>query len=168
MHHLTARLVSDERGLSKLETLGLLALIATLLAMIPLVRDVVLDVVGFFYNQTDPATGERTDFSTLILGITIAVGAVLVFVGSVYLVLWTDLGTRLAFLVVGAALTGWMTINGVLFVVFAPRGVRPENLEGLSAVQQKIPAIAMTVGSLVLFVMFLVALDRYEKEEEPA
>lgn len=154
-----------ERGVGKLEILGFAFAIAFVLAMIPIVREIAGDVLGFFFNQTDPETGERTAMSTMLLGIFIGVGAVVVFVGAGYLLLWTNLGTKLAFLVTGAALTGWMTINGVLFVVFSPRGIRPANLEGLNAVQFRIPAIAMTVGSLVLFVMFILALDRYEAEE---
>ena len=88
----------------------------------------------------------------------------MVFVGAVWLVLYTDVGARLGFLLTGAALFGWLTINGVLFTVFAPRGIRPESLEGLDAFEIRVPAIAMTLGSFVLFVMFLVALDRYERD----
>jgi hypothetical protein len=29
----------------------------------------------------------------------------------------------------------------------------------------RIPAIAMTLGSLILFAMFVIALDRYERDE---
>jgi hypothetical protein len=155
----------SERGVSKLEVLGLLFAIAFILGMIPFVRDIVGDVVGFFFNQRDPVTGERTTLSTALLGIVIAVGSVVTFIGAGYLLLWTNLGTKLAFLIVGAVTAGWLMINGILFVVFAPRGIRPADLEGLNAIQVHIPAIALAVGSLVLFVMFLVALDRYEAEE---
>lgn len=155
----------NERGVSKLEILGLLFAIGFVLAMIPFVREVVGDAVGFFFNQTDPDTGERSEFSTFLLGIGITIGSIVVFVGAGYLLLWTNLGTKLAFLVSGAALTGWLTINGVLFVVFAPRGIRPADVEGLNAIQVRIPAIAMTLGAAVLFVMFILALDRYEAEE---
>lgn len=155
----------NERGVSKLEILGLLFVIGFFLAMIPFVREVAGDVIGFFFNQTDPDTGERTEFSTFLLGIGITIGSIVVFVGAGYLLLWTNLGTKLAFLVTGAALTGWMTINGILFVVFAPRGIRPADVEGLNAIQVRIPAIAMTLGAAVLFVMFVLALDRYEAEE---
>ena len=34
----------------------------------------------------------------------------------------------------------------------------------LDAFEIRIPALAMTLGAFVLFVMFLVALDRYEKD----
>ena len=158
------RLVDDERGLSALEWLGVVAMIALLLAMIPFVREAIQDLAGYIFNQHDDA-GDLTDFSQAMLGIGITIGAILVFVGSVWLILYTDLGLRLSFLVSGAALFGWLTIGGALFVAYAPRGVRPANLEGLNALQMRIPAIAMTLGSLILFAMFVIALDRYEKDE---
>ena len=85
-----------------------------------------------------------------------------VFPGSVWLLLYTNLGTRLSFLVAGAALTGWSAINGLLFVIYAPRGPRPPNIEGLNAFQIRIMPGAMMLGSLVLFIMFLIALSRLE------
>lgn len=157
--------MDTDRGAGKLEVIGLLFAMAFLLAMIPIVRETTVDAIGFFFDQRDPVTGERTTLSTALLGIAITIGAVLTFIGAGYLVLSTNLGAKLAFLIIGAVATGWLTINGILFVVFAPRGIRPADLEGLNAIQMRIPAIAMTVGALVLFVMFLVALDRYEAEE---
>ncbi len=91
--------------------------------------------------------------------------AIVAFIGAGYLLLSTNLGTRLAFLVTGAATFGWLTIGSLLFVIYAPRGLRPANLEGLNAFQIRIPAIALTLASLILFVMFVLALDRYEQEE---
>ena len=158
--------VRDERGLSKLEWLGLIGLIASLLAMIGPVRDLTVNLIGTVFNQVDPETGHPNDFSIAMRGFAIAGGAVLVFVGSGYFIMWTNLGKRLAFLLIGAATFGWMVINGILFVVYAPRGIRPENLEGLDALQIRLPAIAMTVGSLMVFLMFAVALSRYEAEAE--
>lgn len=158
--------VRDERGLSKLEWLGLIGLIASLLAMIGPVRDLTVSLIGTVFNQVDPETGHPNDFSTAMRGFAIAGGAVLVFVGTGYFIMWTNLGKRLAFLLIGAATFGWMVINGILFVVYAPRGIRPENLEGLDALQIRLPAIAMTVGSLMVFLMFTVALSRYEAEAE--
>jgi hypothetical protein len=125
----------------------------------------VVDLIGFFFDRRDPVTGERTTLSMALLGIAITIGAIVTFIGAGYLLLWTNLGAKLAFLVIGVVTMGWLTINGILFIVFAPRGIRPEDLEGLNAIQMRIPAIAMTLGALVLFVMFLVALDRYEAEE---
>ncbi len=154
-----------EAGLSRLELLGVVAFVVVLLAMVPFVRETFAHLVGLLFARRDPDTGKLTAFSQMLQGIGITVGALAVFVGSGWLILATNLGRRLAFLVVGAATTGWLTIGGFLFVVFAPRGIRPANIEGLNAVQMRIPAIAMTLGALVLFLMFLVALDRYERED---
>ena len=88
------------------------------------------------------------------------------FVGTGWFLLWVNVGKRLAFLLTGAATFGWLVINGILFIVYAPRGIRPANLEGLNAFQLRLPAIAMTLGSLLLFAMFAVALTRYEADAE--
>jgi hypothetical protein len=153
----------DERGLSTLEWIGLLGLIAVILAMIPFVRETAQDLVGVLYDRRDEA-GELTDFSVTMRGVTITLAAVVTFVGSAWLVLATDVGTRLSFLVVGVAAFGWLTISGILFVVYAPRGIRPSDIEGLNALQIRVPAIAMAIGAFILFVMFLLALDRYEAD----
>jgi hypothetical protein len=153
----------DERGLSTLEWIGLLGLIAVILAMIPFVRETVQDLVGVLYDRRDEA-GELTDFSVTMRGVTITLAAVVTFIGSAWLVLATDVGTRLSFLVVGVAAFGWLTISGILFVVYAPRGIRPSDIEGLNALQLRVPAIAMAIGAFILFVMFLLALDRYEAD----
>jgi hypothetical protein len=153
----------DERGLSTLEWIGLLGLIAVILAMIPFVRETVQDLVGVLYDRRDEA-GELTDFSVIMRGVTITLAAVAVFIGSAWLVLATDVGTRLSFLVVGVAAFGWLTISGIMFVVYAPRGIRPSDIEGLNALQVRVPAIAMAIGAFILFVMFLLALDRYEAD----
>ncbi|MBT8213292.1 MAG: sugar transferase [Acidimicrobiia bacterium] len=117
------------------------------------------------FKQTDEA-GDVTQFSIAARGILVTVFSIAIFNGLGYLILMTNLGKRLAFLVGGAATFGWMAIGGTLFIIYAPRGIRPANLEGLNAFQTRIPAIAVTVGSLILFLMFVVALDRYEKEAE--
>jgi hypothetical protein len=153
----------DESGLSTLEWIGLLGLIAVILAMIPFVREAVQDLVGVLYDRRDEA-GELTDLSVTMRGVTITLAAVATFIGSAWLVLATDVGTRLSFLVVGVAAFGWLTISGILFVVYAPRGIRPSDIEGLNALQVRVPAIAMAIGAFILFVMFLLALDRYEAD----
>ena len=160
----TASKVRSEDGLSTLEALGLIAFIVSILAMIPFVREFAVNAVGVVFNQVDEDTGHINDFSVAMRGFAIAAGAVIVFIGSLALVLWTDVGKRLSFLLTGAAVFGWLTINGILFIVYAPRGIRPENLEGLNALQMRLPSIAMTVGSLVIMAMFLVALARYEAD----
>ena len=106
--------------------------------------------------------------SVVFRGLFVTVGSILIFYGSIYLLLYTNLGKKLGFLLSGAALFGWTTINSLLFVIYAPRGLRPDNLEGLNAFQIRLPSIALTLASLILFLMFMAALDRYESEEEGA
>lgn len=155
----------DESGLSTLEALGLVAFVISLLALVPAVREWVINLTGSVFDQVDPDTGEPNQFSTAMRGFAVVGGSVIVFIGSGWLLLWTDLGKRLAFLLTGAGTFGWLVINGILFIVYAPRGIRPANLEGLNAVQIRLPAIALTLASLVLLLMFLTALSRYEADE---
>ena len=157
--------VRGEAGLSTLEALGLIAFVVSLLAMIPFVREAAVNAIGVVFNQVDEDTGHINDFSVAMRGFAIAAGAVLVFIGSLALVLWTDVGKRLSFLLTGAAVFGWLTINGILFIVYAPRGIRPVNLEGLNAFQMRLPAIALTLAALILLLMFLTALSRYEADD---
>lgn len=162
----SARITADEAGLSKLELLGLVAFVLGVLAMIPFFRDLAINIVGVIFDQRDADTGELTDFSVAMRGFAIIGGALFVFIGSGWFLLWTNLGKRLAFLLTGAATFGWLVINGIFFVVYAPRGPRPANLEGLNAFQFRLPAIALTLGALVLFSMFAVALSRYENDTD--
>jgi len=171
MQHLNQikhRFSVEETGLSKLEVLGLVAFVVSLLAMIPIVREFVVDTIGLVFGQIDEETGEINAFSTAMRGFGITAGSVIVFIGSGWLLLWTNLGRRLAFLMVGAATFGWLTINGILFIVYAPRGLRPVDLEGLNAIQVRLPALAMTLGAFVLFLMFSIALSRYEQDSVEA
>jgi Flp pilus assembly pilin Flp len=164
----TRRFLADESGLSKLEWVGLIAFIGSLLYMVGPIRELIVNTIGIVFDQTAPATGEISDFSTAMRGIAIVGGAVIVFIGSGWLLLWTNLGRSLASLLTGAATFGWLTINGILFVVYAPRGIRPNDLEGLNAFQMRLPAIAMTLGAFILFLMFTIALSRYESENAEA
>ena len=160
---LAARIRKDESGLSSLEWLGIAAIIISVLAFIPPVRGALGDLYDAIFKQVDPETGEVTAFSVAARGILVTIVSVIAFVGTGFLLLYTNLGTKLAFLVTGAATFGWMVIGGALFIVYAPRGLRPRSVEGLNAFQIRIPSIAMTLGSLILFAMFVVALDRYER-----
>lgn len=165
LSRMVQRIQREESGITKLETLGLISFVAALLSMVPAVREFVVGLIGIVFGQMDPETGHPNEFSTFTRGVAIVTGAILVFIGSGWFLLWTNLGKRLSFLLTGAATFGWLVINGVLFIVYAPRGVRPENLEGLNSIQVRLPAIAMTAGSVVLFIMFYIALHRYETDE---
>lgn len=160
-----ADLSRDERGLSALEKIGILAILISILAFIPPVRSYVGDVYDTLFKNIDEATGEPTAASVAARGILVSIVSIVAFVGSGYLLLYTNLGQRLAFLVTGAATFGWMIIGSFLFVVYAPRGLAPATLEGLNAFQIRIPALALTLASLVLFLMFVAALDRYEHDD---
>jgi hypothetical protein len=99
-------------------------------------------------------------------GIVLTAAAVLVFFGSGYLLLYTNLGKRLGFLIAGAGVFGWATINSLLFVLYAPRGPRPVNFEGLNAWEIRLIPMTWMVVSAIIFAGFLVALNRLEEEED--
>jgi len=101
-----------------------------------------------------------------VTGIILTLVSVLLFYGSIYLFNYTNLGKRLGFLVTGAATFGWLTISSLLFVVYAPRGPRPDNVEGLNAFEIRIIPITFLVVSAILFLVFLVALHQYEETKE--
>jgi len=161
---ITKNLATDERGMSTLEKLGIFAAVLSLIVFIPAVRSVFGSLFDATLGQVDDA-GDLTSAAIMMRGILITIVAIVAFIGSGYLVLYTDLGSRLAFLVTGAATFGWLVIGSTLFVVYAPRGLRPANLTGLNAFQIRIPAIALTLAALILFLMFVAALDRYDKEQ---
>ena len=56
------------------------------------------------------ASGEKNLWDPTILGVLVVLSAVGLFCGSVYLLLGTNLGGRLGFLVAGACLTGFMRV----------------------------------------------------------
>jgi hypothetical protein len=101
-----------------------------------------------------------------VTGVLLTVAAVLVFFGTVYLLNRTNLGKKLAFLVTGAATFGWTSINSLLFVLYAPRGPRPADFEGLNAFEIRIIPLTFMLASLILFAMFVTALNRFEEEQE--
>jgi len=164
---MTRDLIEDERGLSTLERFGVFAAIVAILVFIPAVRSVLGELFDATLGQVDDE-GTLTGTAIALRGILITIVSIVAFVGTGYLLLYTNLGVRLAFLVTGAATFGWMVIGSLLFVVYAPRGLAPSNLQGLNAFQIRIPSIALTLASLILFLMFVVALDRYEKEQPEA
>lgn len=161
---LIRRVIEDERGMSGLERFGLFAAVVSILVFIPAVRSVLGELFDATLGQVDDE-GNLTGTAIALRGILITIIAIVSFIGTGFLLLYTDLGKRLAFLVTGAATFGWLVIGSMLFVVYAPRGLRPANLQGLNAFQIRIPAISLTLASLILFLMFVAALDRFDKEE---
>jgi hypothetical protein len=101
-----------------------------------------------------------------VTGVVLTLAAILLFYGSIYLLSLTNLGKRLGLLVTGAAVFGWLTITSMLFVIYAPRGPKPDNIEGLNAFEIRIIPITFLLVSLVLFLVFLIALNQYEEVQE--
>ena len=60
--------------------------------------------------------------NVFVTGILLFIGSIAVFYGSIWLINATNLGKKLAFLITGAAVSGWMAINSLLFVLYAPAG----------------------------------------------
>ncbi len=104
--------------------------------------------------------------NVFVTGIILTAVSVLLFYGAIYLFNHTNLGRRLGFLVTGAAVFGWLALNSMLFVVYAPRGPIPGSIEGLNAFEIRIIPITYLVVSLVLFLVFLVSLHQYEETKE--
>ena len=161
---LRERLVRDQQGISTLEWMGVIAAILAVAVFVPAVRSVFAAIFDATLGQKDD-NGDLTSTAIALRGIAITIVSIVAFIGTGYFILYTDLGKRLAFLVTGAATFGWMVVGSMLFVVYAPRGLRPANLQGLNAFQIRIPAIALTLASLILFLMFVAALARYDKEQ---
>lgn len=103
-----------------------------------------------------------------VTGVLLTAAAVLLFYGSIYLFNRTNLGKRLGILVTGAAVFGWLTISSILFVIYAPRGPKPDDIEGLNAFEIRIIPITYTLVTAVVFIAFLVALHQYEEAQERA
>jgi hypothetical protein len=138
--------------------------VLSILIFIPAVRSVFGAAFDATLGQVDD-DGHLTGNAIAFRGVAITIVAIVSFIGTGFLLLYTNLGMRLAFLVTGAATFGWLVIGSMLFVVYAPRGLRPANLQGLNAFQMRIPAIALTLAALILFLMFVAALDRFDKEQ---
>jgi hypothetical protein len=102
----------------------------------------------------------------LVTGVLAFLTSIIVFLGSTWLFNATNLGKRLGFLVVGAGTFGWGIVNSILFILYAPRGPKPADLEGLNAFELRILPITFLVASTILFLMFILALNRYESEQQ--
>jgi hypothetical protein len=61
----------------------------------------------------------KTLWNPTILGVLVFISAVMLFCGSVYLLLGTNLGARLGFLVAAAALTGFLVLLSVVWMTTA-------------------------------------------------
>lgn len=101
--------------------------------------------------------------NVFVTGILLFIASVAVFYGTIWLLTYTNLGKKLAFLVTGAGVSGWMAINSLLFVLYAPRGPRPESIEGLNAFEIRIIPLTYMIVSAIIFVAFLVGLKQYEE-----
>lgn len=160
------RIHRQDHGLTRLEWLGVALTVLVLASMIPQFR-ALLDVgyenlVGKNNVGPDgtPAPG------VLVRGLIVAVSSLAVFWGTIFIINYTNLGRRLAFLTTGAAFFGFMAIVGLLYTLYSPRGLRPTLVDGLNAFQLRILPGALMLASLLLFAMFLTALSRYEAEQE--
>lgn len=103
-----------------------------------------------------------------VTGVILTAAALLLFYGSIYLFNRTNLGRRLGILVTGAAVFGWLTISSTLFVIYAPRGPKPDDIEGLNAFEIRIIPITYALVTGVIFIAFLVALHQYEEAQDRA
>ncbi|MDX1690965.1 MAG: hypothetical protein R3290_08085 [Acidimicrobiia bacterium] len=168
MSDILRRLRDDERGLTRLQWLGIVLAVLTVLSLIPQFRAVIDVLYEELVGKNNVGPDGEPQPGVLVRGIIVGVGSFLVFVGSIFLITYTNLGRRLAFLVTGAGFFGFMFVIGLLYSLYAPRGLRPANLEGLNAWELRILPGALMLGSLILFFMFLTALHRLETEQTEA
>ena len=164
MTDLGRRLRQDDQGITKLEWLGVVLAAVTILALIPQVREVIDMAYENLVGKGNVGPDGSPQPGVLVRGVIVAVGALAVFAGSVFLIAYTNLGRKLAFLVTGAAFFGFTAVVGLLYSLYAPRGLRPVLIDGLNAFQMRILPGAMMIGSLILFAMFLTAMNRLEAE----
>lgn len=162
------RLHSDDRGLTSLEWIGIITAVLVVAVLIPQVRTAIDTMYETLVGKNNVGPDGNPQPGVLVRGIIVGVGAMAVFAGSIWLINFTNLGRRLAFLVTGAAFFGFMAIVGLLYTIYAPRGLRPTLIEGLNAFQLRILPGTLMLASLILFVMFVAAMSRYETEQQDA
>lgn len=162
---MTVRVHRDERGLSALHWIGIVLAVLVLLSLIPQFRAAIDVLYENLVGKNNVGPDGEPQPGVLVRGIIVAVSSMAVFVGSILLINYTNLGRRLAFLVTGATFFGFMAVIGLLYSLYAPRGLRPESLEGLNAFQIRILPGALMLGSLILFAVFLTAMNRYEADQ---
>ncbi len=156
---------SDERGLTKFEWLGVVTAVLVLAVLIPQVRTAIDVLYETLVGKNNVGPDGTPQPGVLIRGLIVGVSSLAIFVGSIWLLTYTNLGRRLGFLVTGAAFFGFLSMVGLLYTIYAPRGLRPTLLEGLNAFQLRILPGSLMLGSLILFAMFVAALSRYEAEQ---
>ncbi len=165
MTRLASRIRREERGLSSLEWIGIVTAIIILASLIPQFRAAIDVLYENLVGKNNVGPDGEPQPGVLVRGIIVALGSLAVFAGTVWLINYTNLGRRLAFLVTGAAFFGFLSIVGLLYTLYAPRGLRPTLLEGLNAFELRILPGALMLGSFILFVMFVAAMSRYESEQ---
>ncbi|MEE8498800.1 MAG: hypothetical protein V3S62_09715 [Acidimicrobiia bacterium] len=165
MNSLIERIRSDERGLSTLEWIGVVTAVLVLVMLVPQIRSALDVLYENLVGKNNVGPDGEPQPGVLVRGIIVGVGSLVVFVGSIWLINYTNLGRRLAFLITGASFFGFLAIVGLLYTLYAPRGLRPTLVEGLNAFQLRILPGALMLGSLILFVMFVAAMSRYEAEQ---
>ena len=109
---------------------------------------------------------ELLSANLFVTGIILTIASFAVFFGTVFVINYTNLGKKLAFLVTMTGIFAWSTIGSLLFVLYAPRGPRPANIEGLNAFEVRIIPLTFMAVSAILFVAFLIALNQYEETQE--
>jgi len=165
MNGIIDRIRSDERGLSALEWIGIVTAVLILAVLVPQIRAALDVMYENLVGKNNVGPNGEPQPGVLVRGIIVGVGSLVVFAGSIWLLAYTNLGRRLAFLISGASFFGFLAIVGLLYTIYAPRGLRPTLVEGLNAFQLRILPGALMLGSLILFVMFVAAMSKYEAEQ---
>jgi len=132
-----------------------LVVVLALLAVFSIFRDAHLLELINLHNQSFQCKG-------LIIGVV----SISLLLGSLFSIHYTNLGKRLGFIVTGSALFGFMAIVGLMYTLYAPRGLRPASVAGLNAFQIRMLPVALMLGSLVLFAVFVAALNRVGSEQD--
>lgn len=111
---------------------------------------------------------ELLSANLFVTGLLLTAASFAIFYGTIYMLTYTNLGKKLAFLVTMTGIFAWSTIGSLLFVLYAPRGPRPASIEGLNAFEVRIVPLTFMFVSAILFIGFLFALNQYEETQERA
>ena len=165
MSEIIRRVRADDRGLTKLEWLGVVLAVFVLLSIVPQFRHMLDSAYEHLVGKNNVDAIGNPAPGVLVRGIVVGVASIMVFAGAIFLINYTNLGRKLAFLVTGAAFFGFLAVVGLLYTLYAPRGLRPALIEGLNSFQLRILPGALMMGSLILFVMFVAAMGRMERDD---